>query len=196
MNQKTPRPMAPGGAHRAGTSKGLGGTFEFQFSSETSEQQEDSEVPIAHTRIVIGRKWSFIYIEYCPLCGLEHMHGKFALRGPNSDPLQAFEDGGLRVAHCVAHGLGRVARRIRGEWRTVERKPPPEYHKPEGVGSYQMVLSYPACFTPRGIKNKDAKALMERLARRAAPTSQEILKPRRSFVLLRGDFPVIKKNVQ
>jgi hypothetical protein len=184
--------MAPGRAHRAGSSKGLGGTFDPQISNETAEGQ-DSVVPIAHARIVIGRKWSFIYIEYCPLCGLEHMHGQFPLRGPHSDPLHAFRAcGGHRTSHCFAHGLGRVARLVRGVWRVVDRKPPPEYHEPEGVGGYRLVMSHPACFTPRGIKNKDARAVMVRLAKCGAPTSLEILQPRRrSFVLDRGDFPVI-----
>ena len=152
--------------------------------------QDDAEtVPIAHTRIVFGRKWSFIYIEYCPLCGLEHMHGLFSLHGENSDPLQAYSAcDGHRVAHCHAHGLGKVTRRVGGEWRIFERTPPPEYHEPQGH-SYRLVLGpRPACFTPRGIKNNDAKLAMVRITRRGIDTSVEILTPRRKFVLDRGDY--------
>jgi hypothetical protein len=185
MNQKTP--AAPGGAHRAGSSKGLGGTFDSQISNETSEQQ-DSTVPIAQARIVIGCKCSFAYIEHCPLCGLEHMHGQFPLHGPHSDALQAFHAwDGYRLSHCGAQGLYADVppdRLLRGDYRL--RQPPPEYHRPEG-DSYRIVMAYPACFTPLGIKNEDARELMIHLAGRGAPTSLEILKPRRSFVLLRGD---------
>ena len=66
MDPKIPRPAASGGANRAGTSKGLGGTFDPQFSFETNGPQ-DSVVPIALTRIVIGRRYSFLYIRNCPL---------------------------------------------------------------------------------------------------------------------------------
>ena len=49
MREKTPRPAASGGANRAGTSKGLGGTFDPQISFETNGPQ-DSGVPVALTR--------------------------------------------------------------------------------------------------------------------------------------------------
>jgi hypothetical protein len=154
-----------------------------------SRAHHETDDPIAHARIVIGRKWSFIYIEYCPLCGLEHMHGQFPLCGPHSDPLQAFHEwDGYRASHCGAHGLNAdvpLDRLLHGNYRP--RNPPPEYHRPEGSGGYRLVMSYPACFTPRGIKHKDARALMASLARRGVPTSLEILQPRRPFILLRGD---------
>ena len=66
MREKTPRPAASGGANRAGTSKGLGSTFDPHISFETNGPQ-DSVVPIALTRIVIGRRYSFLYIRNCPL---------------------------------------------------------------------------------------------------------------------------------
>ncbi len=146
----------------------------------------ESDLPIAHSRIVIGPKYSFIYIEYCPLCGLEHMHGEYPLNGPYNNPVEAYEScHGHRASHCDAHGLGQIMRRIGGEWCSVYRDPPPEYHEPKG-GSYRLVMSYPACFTPRGIRSKAARNLMDALARRGFPTSSEILKPRRKFVLRRG----------
>jgi hypothetical protein len=50
MREKTPRPAAASeGADRAGTSKGLGGTFDPQFSFKTNGPQ-DSVVPTALTR--------------------------------------------------------------------------------------------------------------------------------------------------
>ena len=157
MTQNTPRPAAPEG-----------------------------DVPTAHSRVVIGRKCSFIYIEYCPLCGLEHMHGQYSLHGPYNDPAEAYEAcDGHRASHCVPHGLGRIIRWIGGERCNVHRDPPPEYHEPEGE-AYRLVMSYPACFTPRGIRSKAARHLMDALAKRGFPTSREILKPRRKFVLRRG----------
>jgi hypothetical protein len=157
MTQNTPRPAAPGG-----------------------------HVPIAPSRIVIGPKHSFIYIPHCPLCGLEHMHGQYPLDGPFNNPAEAYEScDGHRGSHCVPHGLGRIMRRIAGEWCNVHRDPPPEYHEPRGE-SYRLVMAYPACLTPRGIKSKAARHLMDALAKRGFPTSLEILKPRRKFVLRRG----------
>jgi len=182
MKPKMPRPAVPSSAP-AGTSKGLGGTFDSQVSQETSEQR-DSVVPIAQTRIVCGRRSSFIYIPRCPLCGLEHAQGLFPY--PHGDPLQAYEAcDGYRASHCHAQGLGRVARRVGGQLRTVQRKAPPEYHEPKGE-SYRLVMAYPACFTPRGVRSKAARHLMDALAKRGFPTSREILKPRRKFVLRRG----------
>jgi hypothetical protein len=146
----------------------------------------EGDMPNAHSRIVIGRKCSFIYIEYCPLCGLEHVHGQYPLHGPYNNPVEAYEAcDGHRASHCDAEGLGRVMRRIDGEWCNVSRDPPPEYHEPKG-GSYRLVMSYPACFTPRGIRSKAARDLMNALAKKGFPTSLEILKPRRKFVLRWG----------
>src|SRR5260370_14244446 len=168
MRQKTPRLPALAGAGEAGNRERPGGCSDPNNTEPDGQQQDDPEaVPIAHTRIVFGCKWSFIYIEYCPLCGLEHIHGRYSLRGEYSDPLQAYEDGGHRAPHCGAHGLGHVVRRIGGESRLVERTPPPEYHEPPQGSSYRLVLGpKPACFTPRGIKNTDARDAMLRLARR------------------------------
>jgi hypothetical protein len=146
----------------------------------------EGDVPIAYSRIVIGHRFSFIYIVYCPLCGLEHVHGQYSLDGPYNDPVEAYEScDGHRAAHCGPHGLGRILRRIGGEWCNAHRDPPPEYHEPKGE-SYRLVMSYPACFTPLGVRSKAARNLMDTLARRGFPTSLEILKPRRKFVLRRG----------
>src|SRR5712691_8542546 len=114
MNPKMPHPAAPGRAHRAEKSKELSGTFDPQISEEPEELQ-DSAVPVAQTRIVVGRRGSLLYIRSCPLCGLEHTHG-FFVHGRGSDPLAAFAwRGGVRVAHCHCQGPGRVARFVRGE---------------------------------------------------------------------------------
>ena len=186
MHWKSSRPAAPGRAHRAGTSKGLGGTFGPHISFETNGPQ-DSDVPIALARIVIGRRYSFLYIRNCPLCGMEHMHGQFPVRGEGSDPLDALAAcQGHRASHCHCHGPHRVARCTRGEWHTVIVYPP-EYHEPEGC-DYRLVLGpEPACFTPRGIKSKAARLAMLALARRGVATSLEILRPRRRSVFWRAD---------
>jgi hypothetical protein len=93
----------------------------------------EGDVPIAYSRIVIGHRFSFIYIVYCPLCGLEHLHGQYSLYGPYNDPAEAFEScDGHRGSHCGPHGLGRIMRRIGGEWCNEHRDPPPEYHEPKG----------------------------------------------------------------
>jgi hypothetical protein len=147
-------------------------------------------VPDAPSRIVLGRRFAFIYIENCPLCGLEHMHGQFDLADPNRNPLQAYADhGGLRASHCSAQGIGNQAKCVRGDWRILPKPAPPEFHEPQGGGSYRLVLGpKPACFTPLGIKSKRARNAMARLARSGAPVSIEILQPRRKkLVLNRGD---------
>ena len=183
MSTNTRRPGAPNRAHRAGNSKGLGGTFDPQNTEQTHELQ-DAAVPIAQTRLVFGCKYSFIYIPHCPLCGLEHAHGEFSLNGQGSEAMQAFDwSGGHRASHCFCQGPGRVARLIGGEWCTVFVYPP-EWHEPKGE-SYRLVMSYPACFTPRGFRSKAARHLMDALAKRGFPTSLEILRPRRPFVLWR-----------
>jgi hypothetical protein len=186
MDWKSSRPAALAGANRAENSKGLGGTFDPQFSSETNGPQ-DSDVPIALARIVIGRRYSFLYIRNCPLCGMEHMHGQFPVRGEGSDPLDALAAcQGHRASHCHCHGPHRVARCTRGEWHTVIVYPP-EWHEPEGY-DYRLVLGpEPACFTPRGIKSKAARLAMLALTRRGVATSLEILRPRRRSVFWRGD---------
>jgi hypothetical protein len=181
MNTKKLRPAAPGRAHRPRNSKELEGAFDPEISEEGREPQ-DSAVPIAHARIVVGRRASFLYIGCCPLCRLEHTHGLF-VHGQGSDPLAAFAwHGGYRVAACFSQGPGRIARRS----RTVVIHPD-EWHEPEGE-LYQLVHGpEPACFTPLGIKSKDARLAMAALARSGAATSVEILRPRSSFVLWRGD---------
>jgi hypothetical protein len=103
MAPKMPRPEARAGANRAGTSKGLGGTFDAQFSFETNGPQ-DSVVPIALTRIVIGRRYSLLYIRNCPLCGMEHMHGQFPVHGEGSDPLDV-------LVACQGHRSGQSKNR-------------------------------------------------------------------------------------
>jgi hypothetical protein len=148
----TKRPGALAQAHRSAGSKIHSGISAPANTRAEDQQQDDRDfaIPRAFTRIVIGRRHSFIYVENCPLCGLEHAHGLFEFHGPYSDPLQAYRSGGYRHAHCNAQGLGRIARNIGGQWFTVERSPPPEYHEPQGY-SYQLVLGpKPACFTPRG----------------------------------------------
>jgi hypothetical protein len=168
MNPKNPRPTARPGEHR----------------TMNSEDSRGSSVPNAHTRIVYNRNASFIYIPCCPLCGLEHAHGLFPY--PHGNPLQAYDScDGYRVSHCFAQGLGRVAKMIRGEWCTVHRRPPPEYQESEGH-SYRLILGpEPACFTRRGIRSADARAAMARLT--GVSASLQILKPRRAFILERGD---------
>jgi hypothetical protein len=184
MNPKMPRPATLGGANRAVNSKELGGTFDPEFSEEGREPQ-DSVVSNAPARIVLGRRGSFLYIRSCPLCGLEHAHGFFG-HGQGSDPLTAFAwHSGVHVAHCHCQGPGRVARSTRGGWRTVV-VPPAEWREPSGY-EYRLVLFEPACFTPLGIQSKDARLAMAELARRGAATSLEILRPRRGFILWRGD---------
>ena len=155
-----------------------------------SNTQRQDGVPDAPSRIVLGRKFAFIYIENCPLCGLEHMHGQFDLADPRCDPLQAYAaHDGLRFPHCSAQGIGNQAKRVRGDWRILPKPAPPEFHEPQGGGSYRLVLGpKPACFTPLGIKSKRARNAMARLARSGAPVSIEILQPRRKkLVLNRGD---------
>jgi hypothetical protein len=147
-------------------------------------------VPDAPSRIVFGRRFAFIYIENCPLCGLEHMHGQFDLADPRCDPLQAYvAHDGLRFPHCSAQGIGNQAKRVRGDWRILPKPAPPEFHEPQGGGSYRLVPGpKPACFTPLGIKSKRARAAMARLNCRGLPVSTEILQPRRKkLVLNRGD---------
>jgi hypothetical protein len=154
-----------------------------------SNRQWQDEVPDAPSRIVFGRRFAFIYIENCPLCGLEHMHGQFDLADPRCDPQQAYSArGGHRASHCSAQDVGNYAKCVRGVWRILPKPAPPEYHEPQG-GAYRLVLGpKPACFTPLGIKSKRARAAMARLARSGAPVSTEILQPRRKkLVLNRGD---------
>jgi hypothetical protein len=183
MSQNAPRPPTLG-VGRAGSSKGLGGTFDFQNSEILNQKQDDDRllIPNAHTRIVFGAKASFIYIRSCPLCGLEHAHGLF--RYPHGNPLQAYDSCDV-ASHCVAQGLGRVAKMIGGEWRAVQRRPPREYKEPEG-DSYRLIPGpEPACFTRRGIRSAEARAAMARLA--GDSKSLQVLKPRRAFIFERGD---------
>jgi hypothetical protein len=180
MCPKTPRPPTLG-VGRAGNSEELGGTSDPHISEVVGPPQ-DSNVPIAQARIVVGRRGSFLYIGCCPLCGLEHAHGLF-VHGQGGDPLAAFAwHGGYRLAACFSQGPGRIVRRS----RTVAVRPA-EWHEPKGE-LYQLVLGLePACFTPIGIQSKDARLAMAALARRGAATSLDILRPRRRFVLWRGD---------
>ena len=160
--------------------------------SLTGHSQQDpafpssQEVPLAFSRPVVGRTHAFIYIEFCPLCGLEHMHGQFP-HGSTQLILRAYENPS-RAAHCRAHGLGRILKQVKGgEWRIVERAPPPEYREPTGH-SYRLVLGpKAACYTPSGARDKVARQVMAELARMGFLTSDEVLRPRRRFVLGRGD---------
>jgi hypothetical protein len=95
-NQKTTPRGPEGRANEAGT-EGLAEAFNTPNSKSREPHQVAQAavpafaVPLALTRIVVGRRCSFLYIEYCPLCGLEHMHGRFPLRGQNSDPRQGLK---------------------------------------------------------------------------------------------------------
>jgi hypothetical protein len=184
MNPKMPRPPI-WGVGRAGTSKELSGTFDPQ-NSEKPDERQDSVAPVAQTQIVVGCRASFLYIRSCPLCGLEHVHG-FFVHGNGSDPLAAFAShGDVRESHCHCHGPGRVARFVRGEWRTVVRNLP-EWCEPEG-SSYRLVLGPdPACFTPRAIKDATARRAMAAVARGGITTTHVIWTPRRSCFRGWGD---------
>lgn len=154
--------------------------------SLTGHSQQDpafpssQEVPLAFSRPVVGRTHAFIYIEFCPLFG-QFPHGSTQLI------LRAYENPS-RAAHCRAHGLGRILKQVKGgEWRIVERAPPPEYREPTGH-SYRLVLGpKAACYTPSGARNRVARQVMAELARQGFPTSDEVLRPRRGFVLKYGD---------
>ena len=185
MNPKMPRPVAPGRAHRAATSKELGGTFDPEISEEGREPQDYPE-PIARTQIVVGRRASFLYIRSCPLCGLEHMHGSF-VHGNGSDPLAALAwHAGYRVAACFSQGPGRVARPVRGGgWRTDIVRPA-EWREPRGYG-YRLVLSEPACFTATAIRSPAARRAMVLLTRGGIATSLVIWTPLRSCFRGWGD---------
>jgi hypothetical protein len=185
MTPKKPRPAAPGRAHRAKNSKELGGTFDPQISEETSRPQ-DGGMPIAQARIIVGRRSSFLYVRSCPLCGLDHTHGYF-LHRQDGDPLTAFAwHGGVRASHCHCQGPGRVARFVRGEFRTVARSLP-EWCEPDG-SLYRLAHGPdPACFTPRAIRDAAARPVMAVLARRGVATSRAIWTPRRSFFCEWGD---------
>jgi hypothetical protein len=196
MRQKTPRPGARSGARGAGDRTVLGGIYDPKINLPTVSQQgpaspSSTQVPLAFTRIVVGRTHAFIYIEYCPLCGLEHMHGQFPHeQSPHQACeliLRAYENPG-RASHCRAHGLGRILKQVKGgRWVIVERAPPPEYREPTGH-SYRLLLGpKPACFTPSGARNRSARLVMAELARQGVPTSNEVICPRRRFVLRRGD---------
>jgi hypothetical protein len=183
---KIARPVTPGREHRAGTSKRLAGTFNTQ-TSEEAERSQDSVAPAAQTQIVVGRRCSFLYVRSCPLCGLEHTHGRFPHGESNDDPMAAIaRHGGVRVSHCHYQGPGRVARFVRGEWRTFARNLP-EWCEPDG-SSYRLVLGpEPACFTPRGIRDEAARHVMAVLARRGVATSLATWTPRRSCFRGWGD---------
>jgi hypothetical protein len=176
------------GECRAQTSFRAKDAVDPKTRNRSSTQRQD-EVPDAVGRIVFGRRYSFIYIEHCPLCGLEHLHGRFSLEDPHY-PLQAYADhGGLRASHCSAQGIGNQAKYVRGNWRILPKPAPPEFHEPQGGGSYRLVPGpKPACFTPLGSKSRRARAAMARLNCRRVPVSTEILQPRRKkLVLNRGD---------
>ena len=196
MSQKAPRPRASAEARGAGDQQVLGGIYDPKINLPTVSQQGPAspssyQVPLAFTRIVVGRTHAFIYIEYCPLCGLEHMHGQFPHEQSLLDAcaliLRAYENPS-RGAHCSPHGLGRILKQVKGgDWVTVQRAPPPEYREPTGH-SYRLVLgARPACFTPSGVRNKAARRVMDELAKQGVHTSDEILVPRRRFVLEYGD---------
>jgi hypothetical protein len=74
----------PGGrAGPEGKFEGFGDAFNSPHSKTRESLQ--AAVPLAHSRIVFGPRRSFIYVEFCPLCGLEHVHGSWPLRGEGSD---------------------------------------------------------------------------------------------------------------
>ena len=173
---------APGGSCR---SRPGGYSKEQPQNSRVARDRQD-DMPVAFARIVLGRLASFIYIDCCPLCGLDHAHGRF-VHGKGGDPVAAFAwHGGVRAAHCFCQGPGRDARTVRDRWRTFSTHPT-EWREPEGQ-SYRLVLGLdPACFTPRGVRSAAAHNTMIALAARGVATSLQILRPRRPFVLWRGD---------
>jgi hypothetical protein len=175
MNPKTPRPPTLAG-QRAADPKGLAGTFDPEIKQEKGEPQ-DNAVPIAQARIVVGSQSVFLDIAECPLCGLQHVHGLVA-HGQCSDlPAALARQGRVCAAHCHCQGPGRVARRVRGEWRTFARHAA-GWREPRGY-DYRLVLSEPACFTPRGIRSPAARRAMFALARKGVATSLTIWTPRR-----------------
>jgi hypothetical protein len=148
------------------------------------------EIPNAETRFVVGYRSLFVYIEFCPLCGVEHTHGSRELGCAMRDPLRPYKAcNGQRIGHCDgADPGGLIVRQIKGgRYGLVPRPPPPEWHKPTGTG-YRLVLGpKPACFTPRGFRSKQSRAAMARLERRGVLTSDDILRPRRPKFILSAD---------
>jgi hypothetical protein len=64
-------------------------------------------LPIVLTRIVVGARYTFYYVERCPLCDCEHGHGAFLHhprmwdRDDRRSPLWAYRVGyNYRAAHC------------------------------------------------------------------------------------------------
>jgi hypothetical protein len=199
---KRDRPGAQSGAREAGKSEGLGGPFDPRNSESHSSGQDHpnnqnegknpvvefrSLIPSAPATLVVGSRAAFAYIEYCPLCGLDHAHG--AVPFNYAHPLTIFANhNGHRLSHCHCHGLGHIARQVRGgRWVTVEREPPPHYRKPT-ESLYRLVRIGPAIFTRRGKKSAEARAVMTDLALRGVPTSSKIFQPVRPQTFAhRGD---------
>ena len=153
---------------------------------DTSNGKGAVPLVTAPAQLVIGRRAAFAYIRECPLCGLDHAHGEQPF---SFHPLTIFKNcDGARCAHCGPHGLGHIAKQVKGgRWTVVERKAPPYYRKPT-EGSYRLVRVGPAIFTYRGAHSADARAVMADLARRGVPTSSETFKPRRPKLFVgRGD---------
>ena len=161
--RKIPRPAASGGANRAGTSKGLGGTFDPQFSFETNGPQ-DSVVPIAPTRsrsslqkdrtvwnrepgragpirLVVGFLRIVLVVENVPGLGW-HILDYF--------PLVSASDGDLLMVVEEMRRYGYGSRfRVEGD------------------------LS-PAVFSPLGVRDPEAREAMERLGNRGLEISKDI----------------------
>jgi hypothetical protein len=159
-----------------------------ETDNRTNRQRQDG-VPDAFGRIVLGRRFAFIYVENCPLCGLEHLHGQWPLAEAHSRAPAAYAArSGLRASHCEAQGIGNYAKRVHGHWCVLPKPPPLEWHEPQG-GAYRLVPGPKgACFTLLGFKSKRARDAMARLARSRIPVSVQILQPRRKrLVLNRGD---------
>src|SRR5215470_6185423 len=92
MNTKPPRPEnSYGSSQSAGDWNSFGGSSNSQNSEAPDHAQDrrttSDTVPLAFTRLVVGRTYSFVYIEDCPLCGLEHAH---AQTPHGDDPLQPY----------------------------------------------------------------------------------------------------------
>ena len=169
MDPKIPRPAALAGANRAA------GQLEVLFRRASKPQDSNFQNPqqrlVAWTHVFVSRHgWIGYWIQQCPICGHEHIHGPYQ----RFDPRQRSGFAKFQINLSSPRSLG---------WRGPHCDLALTDPCPENYGhEYELILARsPARFAPGTEHSFCAKSAMKWLRSIGMKTSNEVIPSERPY---------------